>query len=119
MMAVHPQAWVKVNAQVDRGVVPLIEALNSIPGLRTMESCETDGEEAWVCFDAGSENWNKLAEIVFGWLGPKLMDTFGNQVHFAMKLSNGVVMAEMMVHKSIISAASQAILELASSRAGQ
>jgi len=109
----HAQTWVKVNAQVDHGVVPLIEALNSIPGLRTMESCETDGEEAWVCFDAGTQNWSKLAEIVFGWIGPRLADAFGDSVGLEMKLCNGIVIAEMTVNKSMISAVSQAIREIA------
>ncbi len=113
MMTVHRQAWVKVNAQVDRGVVPLIEALNAIPELRTLESCETDGDVAWVCFDAGTQNWRKLAEIVFDWLGPKLMDAFGNAVHLEMTLVNGIVMAEMTVNKSVMSAMSQAIRNLA------
>jgi hypothetical protein len=112
-MTVHAQSWVKVNAQVDLGVVPLIEALNAFPELRTMESCETDGDEAWVCFDAGTENWNKLAEIVFGLLGPRLMDAFGTLVRFEITMSNGIVMAEMTVNKSIIEAASRAIREIA------
>jgi hypothetical protein len=113
-MTVHEQSWVKVNAQVDRGVVPLIEALNAFPELRTMESCETDGDDAWVCFDAGTENWNKLAEIVFGLLGPRLMDALGTQVRFEMTMSNGIVMAEMTVNKSVIEAASREIRDLAS-----
>ncbi len=117
-MAKRTQSWVKVNAQVDRGVVALIEALNAVPGLRTMESCETDGDEAWVCFDAGAASWNQLGEIVFGWLGPKLIDAFGNQVHIEMKLTNGIVIAEMTVHKSVIAVVSRAIRQLAASRNG-
>jgi hypothetical protein len=114
-MTRHTQSWVKVNAQVDGGVVPLIEALNCIPELRTMESCETDGEEVWVCFDAGTQNWQKLAEVVFSFLGPSLADTFGNAVGFEMKWSNGIVLAEMTVHKSMVAEVSQAIRELAAS----
>jgi serine/threonine-protein kinase RsbW len=37
----HARVFGKVNVQGDRGVAPLVEALNSLPGVRTSGSCGT------------------------------------------------------------------------------
>jgi hypothetical protein len=61
---VHEQVLVKVNAPVDRGVAPLVEALNRFPGVVSVESCEGDGErEAYVSFHYG-DDWKQLADFV-------------------------------------------------------
>ena len=45
----HEQVLVKVNAEVDRGVAPLILALARWPGVCTVDSCEGALGEASVC----------------------------------------------------------------------
>jgi hypothetical protein len=40
----HRTVIVKVNADVDERVAPLVEALNSIDGVFTIDSCEDRGE---------------------------------------------------------------------------
>ena len=65
--AAHEQVSVKVNAFVDRGVAPLVEALNAINGVVTLESCEraSYGHANWavVLFTYG-QDWHELAELV-------------------------------------------------------
>lgn len=40
----------KVNAWIDEGVAPLVEALNEIPDIETLDSCEDDSGAARVYF---------------------------------------------------------------------
>jgi hypothetical protein len=41
-MATHTQIPIKVNAWVDEGIAPLVEALNGFHGVWTLSSCEDD-----------------------------------------------------------------------------
>lgn len=41
----HEQVWTKVNCQVDRHIVLLVNALNRIPELMTLDSCQGDCPE--------------------------------------------------------------------------
>jgi hypothetical protein len=60
----HVQTRVKVNAYVDRGIAPLVEALNELPEVMTCSSCEgRNGEDAWVAFMVG-ESTQQLANYV-------------------------------------------------------
>ena len=60
----HEQTMVKVNAQVDRGIAPLVEALNRFPEVQTVSSCEGgDGREAYVAFAVG-DNWQTIGEFI-------------------------------------------------------
>ena len=45
----HEQALVKVNAEVDVGIAPLVLALARWPGVCTVDSCEGALGEASVC----------------------------------------------------------------------
>jgi len=113
-MAIHRQTWVKVNTQVDSGIAELIQALNTFPGLRTLESCESGSESAWVCFDCGDCGWRTLAECVFDLMGPKLVADYGDRVCLNLGIAeNGTYRAEMTVNKSIISAVSESIKQIA------
>lgn len=113
-MTIHQQAWVKVNTRVDRGVAELIHALSAFPELRTLESCETNAESAWVCFDYGDGGWKPLAEFVFNMMGPTLMSNFGDRVSLSLGIQeSGEYRAEMTVNKSIISAVSETIKQIA------
>lgn len=61
---IHEQVFVKVNALVDRGVRPLVAALNELPGVLTATSCEGDaGQDAYAAFTYGA-GWWELAEFV-------------------------------------------------------
>jgi hypothetical protein len=63
-MNAHAQTLVKVNAQVDKGIAPLVEALNECPGVFTTGSCEgRERENAYVAFDVGGDK-NKLISFV-------------------------------------------------------
>jgi hypothetical protein len=47
----HTEISVKVNAYVDAGVAPLVEALNQFPEVVTLDSCEGSADSAtYVCF---------------------------------------------------------------------
>ena len=37
-MPKHPASWARVNAPVDRAIVPFVEALSSFPRLETLEA---------------------------------------------------------------------------------
>lgn len=68
----HAEAFVKVNAAVDEGIVDLVEALSQFPELVTIESCQGDpaGVQAFVFFRFGS--WRKCGEFLFDRLLPTL-----------------------------------------------
>jgi hypothetical protein len=54
----HREVPVKVNAWVDEGVVPLLEALTAMPTIITLDSCEDEDGKMRVSFAAhgGSES---------------------------------------------------------------
>ncbi len=52
----------KVKAQVDEGIAPLVLALSEFEGVRTYESCQGERELAWVQFVCGS--WRATAQFV-------------------------------------------------------
>ena len=74
----HKQVWVKVNAQVDEGMVELVSAMNEVPGLETVESCQGDSTEgssgevscAFVYFFFG--DWQQISELAFNEIAPAL-----------------------------------------------
>jgi hypothetical protein len=92
-MPAHDQAWAKVNAAVDRGVVGLVEALSLFPDLETIESCEGDGSEAaWICFRYGhhwNDGWHELVDFVFDFLAPKLFERVGDSVTLVVRPREG------------------------------
>ena len=113
-MTRHEQVWVKVNTQVDRGVAELIEALSEIPHLMTVESCQTNGDSAWVCFVCGQNDWRPLAHLVLEQLGPSLMEEFGDRISLNVGITESrQYRAEMTVFKGVISAVSETIRKLA------
>lgn len=66
----HEQVPVKVNAFVDKGIAPVVEALNAIAGVVTLDSCQqtsvADGGQAVVYFTYGRDDkdWRDLAALV-------------------------------------------------------
>lgn len=64
-MMTHQQVLIKVNAEVDRGVAPLVQALNEIEGVITLDSCENGGNGwgAYVYFTY-QKGWQALAGLL-------------------------------------------------------
>ena len=61
---IHEQVIVKVNMPVDRGVVPLVEAMNQSSRILTVNSCEADEHgRPYVDFLYG-HNLNELVSFV-------------------------------------------------------
>ena len=56
----HKQVYLKVNAECDEGIAPLVAALNAIDGVITVDSCENDVWGACVFFTFGRD-WRDLA----------------------------------------------------------
>jgi hypothetical protein len=55
----HKQVIIKVNAECDEGIVPIVLALNQIEGVITLDSCQCGiYKEAYVFFTYG-ETWQK------------------------------------------------------------
>jgi hypothetical protein len=71
-MSYHKQVFVRVNAQVDAGIVSVVSALNAIRGLETIESCEGEigGKAAYVYFWFG--DWQELSKLCFSEIAPRL-----------------------------------------------
>lgn len=88
----HKQTWVKVNAPVDKGIKELVVALSAFPKLQTIESCQGEGEGAWVCFwygDYWSEKPHKdLADFVLGYLAPRLHEELGDSIVISIRVDS-------------------------------
>jgi len=60
----HKQTTIKVNAQVDEGIARLVEVLNGISGVITLDSCQQGAAaNAYVFFTFGAD-WKDLAELL-------------------------------------------------------
>src|SRR5580700_7381041 len=56
----HKEIPVNVIAWVDEGVAELVSALNLIPGIETLDSCENDGGAARVFFRFHKSAWETV-----------------------------------------------------------
>ena len=62
----HEQVFIKINGTCDKGIAPLVVALNEIPGLITLDSCQSGAYgEAYVFFTYGNK-WEELASFLQG-----------------------------------------------------
>lgn len=60
----HKQIMIKVNAECDEGIVPIVLALNEINGVVTLDSCQCGVYgEAFVHFTYG-KNWQEIGYLV-------------------------------------------------------
>ena len=68
-MAEHPQRWIKVNAPIDEGVADIVETLNRVEGLETLQSCQgyPGEQDGYVYFSFG--NWKDYAVLYSERLG--------------------------------------------------
>jgi hypothetical protein len=87
-MATHIQTWVKVNATVDAGVAELVELLNRVDGLETLQSCQGDAgkHDGYVYFSCG--NWNTVCEFVFDRIGPSLKESADEDVTLTVEATS-------------------------------
>jgi len=67
----HEQVVVKVNAQVDKGIAPLVEALNGFDGVITLDSCERGVTGASYVFFLYGSGWRELGRFP-DWLSVRL-----------------------------------------------
>jgi len=82
----HQQSWVKVNAQVDSRMVELVELLNSVPHLQTLDSCEGDPNRAESFVYFYLDDWSAICSFVFGTLAEALRGIEGFSV--SVQVSN-------------------------------
>ena len=82
----------------------MLTALSSFTLLRTIESCEREGDKhAFISFDYGNDDWRALADFCFGFLGPKLAHEFGDQVWLSVNVTGvGLIQGELLVRKPMI-----------------
>ena len=59
----HSEVFIKVNAPCDKGIAPLVTALNEIHGLVTVDSCQNGPWGAYVFFTYG-KTWKELAALL-------------------------------------------------------
>jgi len=59
----HKETLVKVNAWVDEGVCDLVSALNELPNVETLDSCEDDAGSARVYFRFRGTPWENLKRV--------------------------------------------------------
>ena len=84
----HGQVWIKVNAPVDAMIRGVVERLNDVPELETIESCQgRGGKPAVVSFWLG-DDWQRLTAFVFGDLAPVLVAIPG-QIRLSVETSHG------------------------------
>ncbi len=60
----HTEVPVEVIAYVDEGVAPLVAAINKIPGLYTLDSCEGNGNEMAYCYVAHRGSTGEFASML-------------------------------------------------------
>jgi hypothetical protein len=87
-MAAHPQRWIKVNAPVDEGVSEIVEILNSVEGLETLQSCQGHPAEldGYVYFCFG--NWTVLCKFIFQKIGPILKQRVDEDVRLIVEATD-------------------------------
>lgn len=111
----HPQVWIKVNAQVDAGIAGIVKALNAFPELQTIESCEGQTDGLWVCFSYGGErSWRAIAEFALGFFAPKLFERVGDAVQIALRPTvSGEVIADLTIRPEGLESVQKAINTIA------
>ena len=60
----HIQTTIRVNAECDKGVAPLVSALNELDGVITLDSCEHGAFEGAFVFFTYGDTWQDLAHLL-------------------------------------------------------
>ena len=60
----HPTKLIKVNAWVDEGLAPLVSALNEIPGVVTLDSCQENQWGSAHVFFAYGQDWTDTGNLL-------------------------------------------------------
>jgi len=113
----HEKVWTKVNAQVDAGVVRIVEALSAFPTLQTFESCDGTTDGVWICFsygDSWQSSWRAAAEFIFDFFAPRLFEKVGDAASIVMRpRGNGSLLIDLTLRRSSAELVQAAINELA------
>lgn len=114
----HEQVWTKVNAQVDKGIAPLVEALSAFPELQTLSSCEGyQDRAATVSFRYGApspEAWRELSAFVFGFFGPKMAQKVGDSARVFVEVTTwGETLGGLSIRPGCVSDVAVAVSEMA------
>lgn len=113
----HRQVKVKVNAQVDEHIAPVIEALNHFENVVTVDSCQgKDDSKAYVYFThSGSSGElltfvDKFAASLNGYLNTR-EDEYRLRVEWMA--GSGTPLAELLMEQESISRLAHAIVAIA------
>jgi len=111
----HKQVWVKVNARVDEGIAPLVEALAEFPWIETTGSCQGEtGNPEWgahVYFFCG--DWRRAAVFVHAHLAPMLSELAGGEAVRMYASGCGDPLIEVRLSAEATPVAASAVRQLA------
>lgn len=115
-MSRHKQVWVKVNAQVDEELAELVVALNAVPELETVESCQGGPIEgrsgvanAFIYFYYG--DWPQISRFAFDEMAPALSRIGSVQVDRA---GTGNPMGKIIILPGCLDQATDRLLQVLS-----
>lgn len=95
----HKQVKTKYGFYVDEKMVKIVEILNDIPGVVTIESCQRFGNgNAWVCFKFG-ESFRDLCNFAFDKLYLRMNEKFGDGIGYLQV--SGTTNGKLIVHLNI------------------
>ena len=102
----HNSSWIKINVLVDSSIANIIESFNTFKKIHTFESCQRgDNEFAYIGFlygDYENDKWDELTKFVFDFLGPHLVNEFGDRIDISVRINSlGNVQGELLFNKSI------------------
>jgi len=111
----HIEVPVKVNAWVDKGVMPLVSALNEFKEVWTTDSCEGKGDFAYVHFAycGSAQEFFKFVQKLSTKLGSKIVSD--NEYRFTLEWVAGSErpLGTLVAHRGIVASLSNAIRQLA------
>lgn len=111
----HQQTFVKVNARCDKGIAPLVIALNELYGVETLDSCQDDGLWGATVFFTFGDTWSTLATLLQE-LSDQLANLWPLSCEYSMRLewlgSNNRPRAQISLPPQHIETLAAAIKEL-------
>ena len=114
----HKEIRISVNAWIDEGVAPLVEALNLFPDVLTLESCEcaVDGF-ASVTFDhrRGEKELVRMISKLSTELGTRIESCCEIRFRLEWLVSGEAPMAELLVQPALVQATAVALKDYARS----